>query len=168
MTFFFQSKLMIKYVHSTGASETHQRDSAQQKRLCLIVQSLDAAGYFYCCVSGQTLEKRIKHFFFDDSRRKEKQNTRFATCGRLLTSGNFGCVLLMAWDAAFTAWASSCSKSPLVFAASHILPLRIVEKCVSENDCGFLQISAKCCSVTKTLNTNAIVQKLNYFECIQW
>lgn len=38
-----------------------------------------------------------------------------------LTSGNLGWVLLMAWDAAFTAWASSCSRSPFVLAASQIL-----------------------------------------------
>lgn len=41
--------------------------------------------------------------------------------GLSLTSGNLGCVLLMACEEALTAWASSCSRSPLVLAASQIL-----------------------------------------------
>lgn len=78
MTFFFSNQSWWLNMYTARVSQkTHQRDSAQQKRLCLIVQSLDAAGYFYCCVSGQTLEKRIKHFFFGRQQKKRKAKDSF-------------------------------------------------------------------------------------------
>lgn len=42
----------------------------------------------------------------------------------LLTSGNRGLALFSAWEHAFTAWASSCSKRQWIVAASQILKVK--------------------------------------------
>lgn len=89
---FCQSSLMIIDVHSTGVSETHQRDSAQQKRLCLVVQSLDGAGYFYCCMSGQTLQKRMRRFlsfFLTTLQKKSKAKHSFRHVRPVTDLGEF-------------------------------------------------------------------------------
>lgn len=144
-----KNKLMIKLVHNTGVIRN------LPERLCPAEETLSHCTepwrcwlLLLLCVWSDSGEGKKNNFFLPRFGWMRKVKRKHSGCP--LTSGNFGCVLLMAWDAALTAWASSCSNSPLVFAASHILPLGTEEESCVRN----WPEEVKCCRVTEALDAN--------------
>lgn len=163
---------MIKYVHSTGVSENSpERLGPTEETLSHCTEPWRCWLLLLLCVWSDS-GKKDKTFFFGRQQKKRKAKDSFRHVRPSTDLGEFRVRFVDGVRCCVNSVSELLLQKPVgLCCLAYPAIENSGEMCIRKwlrfpSNPGGARKLQKCCRVTKTLN--AIVQELNYFECIRW